>query len=482
MLLSSVLLGGKRDRGQEDPNAAEGGGQQPLGPRGAIVRAIASGIGLAAETYHHHKEKNIQEAKERGGDLPLTSQVETPKGLDTQPTTLSQQVDEAAWQLDDAQQQVMQQEVPPYTSGENQVSQLAETFLQRHSIPPTLESETPQLALPVVITQRRPGKRERGFIRAYAPVLNNVGISEATFLEFIDNMNKAIMPSPWIQALNLASLAGIAVPLPFSVLISVAVQQATNVASAAHSRFKTNQFLNQVNKSFFMPRGLIAVIMTWKPSQPGEILTNVNFDMVPEITAAVNESKQSSLRKKFAQSSGAALFEWPETAPLVFPVLDNIGAADTQKKQNALKRAGVFVTEYMDSRSRAKWAGQNPDSTMANAGPKEQFHSRYSDPNHPASSGDPVALLTGGHFQSFLAGGRRGAFPGRIGRGGHDPSNGPSGLIVGHGGVVELGSNAVRKIFEKDILYLMIVQLPTPEQIAEAAAFVPIAELRNSGL
>ncbi|KAI0182245.1 hypothetical protein EV127DRAFT_458256 [Xylaria flabelliformis] len=352
----------------------------------------AAGIGLAAEAYHHHKEKNAQKATEN----------ENSPSPESQPATLSQQVDEAAWQLDDAQQQAVEDGfVPSNGTNETQPSELAGTFLQRHSLPPPLGSETQQLSLPVVITQKRPGKRTRGFMRAYAPVLDDVGVNEATFLEFIDDLNKAVLPSPWIQAINLASLAGMAVPEPFTVLISIAVQQAANAASAAHSRFKTNHFLDQVNKSFFMPRGLIALIMTWKPSQAGEMLTNVNFDIEPAISKAANQSEQSSLRKKFAQSSGATSFEWPETAPLVFPVLDSIAAMDTVKKQNALKRTSTFVQGYMDARSRAKWAGENPDSKLASAGSKEKFHSRYSDPNHPASSGDIIALLTGGNLQRY---------------------------------------------------------------------------------
>lgn len=38
---------------------------------------------------------------------------------------------------------------------------------------------------------------------------------------------------------------------------------------------------------------------------------------------------------------------------------------------------------------------ENPNSYL-NQGPKPKFASRYADPNHPASSGDLFALLTGG--------------------------------------------------------------------------------------
>lgn len=38
---------------------------------------------------------------------------------------------------------------------------------------------------------------------------------------------------------------------------------------------------------------------------------------------------------------------------------------------------------------------ENPTSSLAT--PKPQFFSRYSDPNHPASSGSLISLITGGH-------------------------------------------------------------------------------------
>ncbi|KAK7949416.1 uncharacterized protein PG986_010302 [Apiospora aurea] len=127
------------------------------------------------------------------------------------------------------------------------------------------------------------------------------------------------------------------------------------------------------------------------------MLTMAEFDMESSVAQA---SKQGQRRNRFESSSGASSFEWPETAPLVFPVLDELvdsgGDAGEAKKQSAMKRGGHFVGQYMDKRARATWAGENPDSSVANAAGQEQFSSRYADPNHPASSGDPVALLTGG--------------------------------------------------------------------------------------
>lgn len=48
-----------------------------------------------------------------------------------------------------------------------------------------------RLPCPVIIPQRRPGARKRGFVRAYAPVLADSGVSEDVFLKFISDFHKA---------------------------------------------------------------------------------------------------------------------------------------------------------------------------------------------------------------------------------------------------------------------------------------------------
>jgi hypothetical protein len=48
-----------------------------------------------------------------------------------------------------------------------------------------------KLNCPVIIPQRRPGNKDRGFIRAYAPALNNSGIDQTTYLEFLKHWQTA---------------------------------------------------------------------------------------------------------------------------------------------------------------------------------------------------------------------------------------------------------------------------------------------------
>ncbi|KAK7921535.1 heterokaryon incompatibility protein-domain-containing protein [Apiospora marii] len=285
--------------------------QQPTGgPIGALVRGIASGIGLASEIYQHRKHKEATEAGPH--DRADNAATGIPKGRGHgNHAELPLPEDEAVWELDEAQDQVAGTSVEVTGTTEEEMANPADSFLQVHPRP----SSVGMLALPVVITQRRPGSRVRGFVRAYSPLLENVGIDQSTFLDFLDKLNKSAEPSPWIQAINLASFAGQAVPEPFTIIISLAVKKAADATSELHSRFKTNRFLDQVNKSFFAPRGLVALVMTWKPSQNSDMVTTADFDMKASIAKTSSSTRQ---RRPFDSSSGATSFEWPETAPLVF--------------------------------------------------------------------------------------------------------------------------------------------------------------------
>ena len=90
--------------------------------------------------------------------------------------------------------------------------------------------------------------------------------------------------------------------------------------------------------------------------------------------------------------------ELPEAAPLIFPALDQLAASTTEegvKKQNKMKSSQKFVADYFDRRAQAKYATENPNSSLAQS-PSAGFTSRYSDPNHPANSGSLISLVTGG--------------------------------------------------------------------------------------
>lgn len=507
------------------------GRAQAGGPLGKICRGLATGVGLASEGIHHHKErKRAQKQQEEQQQQRDTLERAVPQDDRAQGDIISREDDEEAWQLDEAQQEFCETGQAPSTpDSPEQIPKLADTFIRNHPPPIYSESTSPSpaawLPLPVVLTQRRPKARDRGFVKAYAPILEDVGIDQASFLDFIDNLNKAVEPSPWIQAINLAGLFAQHVPLAVSIAISVALKVTADAASEVHSRTKTNSFLDRINEDYFKPRGLVVLLMTWKPQDPSAV-TTVNFDLGTTIANTSSDSSQGTFAKvqgRLKASSAATSFEFTETAPLVFPALDELASSAVPsdenpeaeaKKQNIVKRGGGFVGDYLDRRAVALWAGENPGSRLANAAPTPEFRSRYADPNNPASSGDPLAFITGGKIShdslaQRIPGGVGATARGGFGRGsimegryaaleargfgrggwgdrraglgssspalfgGNDQPGSFSRGATGVGGIGPLSLiGGVKKLLQKDVLYLMVANLPTEEEMAQAAEYL----------
>ncbi|KAJ2976554.1 hypothetical protein NQ176_g4887 [Zarea fungicola] len=432
--------------GDAPPRNAQGTGRRRRGGLiGGMVRGVAAGIGLARESYHHHQEKKKNvEATGAGSSHVAESadgqpqpqarstdeKVHGEKGHDDGDSSghdedddlddldANENWEDAAWHLEDVQLKLAPP--PDYdTAIAQDTEEIASRFIATHPAQHSQSTEKARLPMPVILPQRRPGERARGFIQAYAPLLQTVGIDKASFADFINDLNKATMPSPWINAINVASIAVQHVPEPVTIAVSIAAQLATAASLQAHSRSKTNVFLDKVNAEYFRPLGLIALIMTWKPSRSNEVVTQITLD------AALQQATESAsgqgggithgISHKMQASHGTTAFEWPESAPLVFPTLDKCAGSaegeqaveDAAKKTNGVVRSMIFTAQYLDKRGQAYWAAQNPDSNLAQLGVKPEFHSRYSDPNHPASSGSLVGLLTGGALSGRLQSARK---------------------------------------------------------------------------
>jgi hypothetical protein len=152
-----------------------------------LVKNIGSGIGLANEAIAHRKEK--KEAKT--GAASGQEQAPLQDASDSDPED-----DEVAWRLDEAseaadlQQRPLGEDSPAQTPGperlpEYTVEGLVDDFVAHHPIPPSAYSP------PVILPQKRPRARGRGFVRAYALALGECGIDEATFLDFLDTFDKS---------------------------------------------------------------------------------------------------------------------------------------------------------------------------------------------------------------------------------------------------------------------------------------------------
>lgn len=102
------------------------------------------------------------------------------------------------------------------------------------------------------------------FLRAYPPVLEDVNISRQEFLEFLDHLNRAIVASPGLRALSIASDAAGFVPEPTAQIVSTAAGISATVGTFAMSKIRSEMVIRQANKDIFFPRGLEAKITKLK--------------------------------------------------------------------------------------------------------------------------------------------------------------------------------------------------------------------------
>lgn len=113
----------------------------------------------------------------------------------------------------------------------------------------------------------------------------------------------------------------------------------------------------------------------------------------------------------------------------------------------------------------------NPHSRLAMPPPEKKFASRFADPNHPANSGSIVALLTGGHFDLTAArrvrrARRRAAWRGEV-LTEVDIKNAEMDRLPRDRFRRWKGQGLIRRVMQKNVLYLMICNLPSEAEMEE---------------
>ena len=418
----------------------------PTAILGKIVKIIATPIGLASEAIHANKDKkNRPSEKDSQATAATTTTTQRPSSEALTTATESQndgqepvyvdlpqdqadelianghavpvegqeathelvaeddkddddiQGDEADWVLDEAAE-AEEPQPPPYD--ENDREETVENLIS--SIRPARGSVAPskmapaKLPFPVVLPQRRPGTKTRGFVRAYAPVLQESGIDQEMFISFLKSFHKAMQANPIFDVVMVATAIAGAYPDPIVGLAIQAVQVAVGIGQEIQERWRLNKFLDQANKEIFIPRGLFALIVTYKPvigDQPEVGSETVDLGAMamtkygdkllkPETADAEEDSpekkkKMDDMKEKMKQlriASGVTHGEaqMPVTcAPLVFPALDAVvdaastksggqkdGVADSIKAKT--KGSTKFVNDYLDRRAQATYVCSHP--------------------------------------------------------------------------------------------------------------------------
>ncbi|KAL9042519.1 MAG: hypothetical protein Q9214_003756 [Letrouitia sp. 1 TL-2023] len=494
-------------------------------PVGGLAKGISSTIGLATEAYAHHKQTKAAKEASSADRSPepskdgKTGKVQQSASLAPPPypeedsshhssSQSSGDEDEADWIRDETEAQL----APSYskvsdTGDAMNVDQLVAVFNQEHP-PPEYTERAGRLPAPVIIPQRRPETKSRGFVRAYAPALADCGIDQSTFMDFHDGFHKATnnpdqswKKQGWFHASNIAVALGVVSytatvsPDPIVHFAAVIVHTSIETGRRIYNTKKlvdirilsvpwsdeaisrTNTYLDQINETLFKPHGLYAMIMTYKPgsSQASELI-NLD-DHIANSVYARQSGGRSNYRTASGKTHGAA--EMPEACPLVFP---NLEAASGAEKENAFKRAANFARDYNDRRAQATFEAKNPNNSQLNVAPRQEFSSRFADPNHPVNNGGLITLLTGGVYSpAARKRERRGLRDARRAEMGLPPRrrrNSSAHSEAGRRG--GLLSAAKRKLHE-DVLYLMVVNMPSDEEMRAAANAVARAKEARKG-
>lgn len=395
---------------------------------GTVVKLIVTPIGLGSEAIHHHKDKKkraqsdpdsvaaVPEGKSDHDDASpsendgeavyvkvshghaeelIASNQAVPADGETAthelvPEDDEHDRDEADWALDDAASETEEKDPSPAYQAiaeedpAAQISKLSMLSANPKTDNRSRHSSSTRLPFPVILPQRRPGTKSRGFIRAYAPVLQDSGIDQDAFLTFLKHFHKAAQANPIFDVILVASAIAGAYPDPLVGLGMFAVQVMVAVGQEVQERLRTNKFLDQANKGFFIPKGLFALIVTYKPgeSEQTEVGTKTMDlgasamakygDGLTQTEHEEGEHEKQKMKEKMKNlriaSGEAHEADIPVTcAPLTFPALDAVDAAiDSAKKGSSsegvantvktkAKSSSKFVNDYFDRRAQASY-------------------------------------------------------------------------------------------------------------------------------
>ncbi|KAL3469187.1 hypothetical protein BJX99DRAFT_81276 [Aspergillus californicus] len=374
-----------------------------------------------------------------------------------------------------------------------------------------------KLPYPVIIPQRRPGAKKRGFVRAYAPVLADSGISQDVFIKFISDFNKASQASLWLQVVVVAADITGWSPSFTVAMTAMAIQIVAETAMQAQIRHRTNSYLDKVNEELFIPRGQYALVMKFKDQPPkqkkagspnsfsdmlGGLFSTekvnagqssgsetpaeneiLEFDAAATISKITHSEDHPEMNawtrrmKHYREVSGRTYnaLELPECAPLVFPDIDRaaIRVREGKEPKSKVQSGRSWVRDYMDRKTQASFEAEHKGSALSiPESNRKAFVSRYNDPNHPANNGKLLSSLTGGLYVPK---------PGLCERAGtaireaQDKKRAAKGLPPSEPWKEALKRKKKQrtgrlKILQEDVMYLMIVNMPTEDELKESVA------------
>ncbi|KAK3057923.1 hypothetical protein LTR09_000999 [Extremus antarcticus] len=331
--------------------------------------------------------------------------------------------DEAVWDLDEAFDRERGTTTPPESPVEpsKSTNQLINEVLSlnRAALASAPGFRCSPLPCSVILPQRRPRTKTRGFVHAYAPLLGECsGISQTTFLTFLKNFHTASQASPIFPIIKVSAMIAGFAPSVIAMAVTTAVQIGASIGQEIQERQRTNNFLDTMNEELFKPAGLYCMIVKYKSEE--EVLASGNSPLArlgisgDKVDLSTNQTiakytqtspsgaeqrtmgqRMQNLRLASGTTKGS--FQLPESAPLIFPEIDNAVAVEGEATFKAkAKDAQGFLADYFDRKAHVKYAQADPNSALIIPEEQRAFRSKLADPNHPMYNGGLIGFVSGG--------------------------------------------------------------------------------------
>ncbi|KAJ5999880.1 hypothetical protein N7481_000289 [Penicillium waksmanii] len=383
-------------------------------------------------------------------------------------------------------------------------------------------SSTSQIPGPVVIPQRRPGSKFRGFVRAYAPELADCGISQDMFLEFLEDIYQSSKVSRSLEVIGIATDIVTWVPGKTDVMTETLMKIVAGSIPGSRYPGREPTFLDSANEFIFMPRGLCAMVVEFKDSVFGPqegllnplsqkmgrtIFASKKLDLTEsamspksstdlyEGTANQKDASASSFQpenmkrnSKASRNNVSLQIELPESRPLVFPDLDcaAVGVAERterterarpggKEKHKMLKAAGGWIGDQYERRKL--------ESEKANASRMSYGHTlkclnpHQNDTIHSAHNGKLISAITGGRLGNKSKPGliHRAAASIKEAQEAKRATRSTDSIESNydtrwtHFGKDIRSLNSMKKVLQPNVQYLVIVNMPSQEELQQSA-------------
>ncbi|KAF2816879.1 uncharacterized protein BDZ99DRAFT_3647 [Mytilinidion resinicola] len=234
---------------------------------GPLVRGVSNIIGLGTEAYAHCKRSKSPLPEGSSGqdnepsnpgkatlpDATSSTSLAPPhpggrsrnSSVGSDSRSSYYEVDKDDWARDETQARLDGQQTHEEATAPESMDALVDNFFRKHPQPPPYSGPpVNRLPCPIIIPQKHPEAKSHGFIRAYAPVLADCGIDQATFLDFLDSFTTSIKGSRYFNAANLAVTASV-----LSSTVAVAPSIIVHASAAVvHISIETGRRLHQTSQ------------------------------------------------------------------------------------------------------------------------------------------------------------------------------------------------------------------------------------------